>query len=73
MCRLTFQVGDVLPALIRACVARPGPAKCGSAKHHKGLKARLVFCGTRAAYWRRSANRLLNDVGCFFIFFQPQN
>ena len=36
-CRLTFQVGDVLPAQIRACVARPGLAKCGGAKHHKGL------------------------------------
>jgi len=38
-----------LSARIRACVARPGLAKCGGAKHHKGLKARLVFCGTRAA------------------------
>ena len=27
--RITFQVYDVLPARIRACVARPGLAKCG--------------------------------------------
>ena len=46
-CRITFQVGDVLLARIRACVARPGLAKCDGAKHHKGRIARLVFCGTR--------------------------
>jgi len=34
--RLTLQVTDVLPARIRACVARPGLAKCGGAKPHKG-------------------------------------
>jgi len=38
-----------LPARIRACEARPGLAKCGGAKCHKGLKARLAFCGTRTA------------------------
>ena len=50
---------------------RPRLAKCGGAKHHKWLKARLVFCGTRAAERRRSANRLLCEVlaGFYVIFF----
>jgi len=34
--RITLQVTDVLPARIRACEARPGLAKCGGAKPHKG-------------------------------------
>ena len=41
--RLTFQVGDVLPARIRACEARPGPAKCGGAKPCRGLKPEHGF------------------------------
>jgi len=40
---------------IRACVARPATAKCGGAKCHKGLKARLAFCGTRTARIGRRA------------------
>jgi hypothetical protein len=34
---------DVLPARIRACVARPGLAKCGEEKPHKGRKADWGF------------------------------
>jgi len=59
--RITFKVGDVLPARIRACVARPGLAKCGGRKTHKGACADWVFLkpGRRVSAW--SANRLLND------------
>ena len=32
-------------------------------------EARLVFCGTRAAVRRRSANRLLYDVPYFTLYF----
>ena len=42
-CRLTFQVGDVLPARIRACVARPGLAKCGGEKPCRGRKPEHGF------------------------------
>jgi len=34
--RLTFQIYDVLPTRIRAYAARPGLAKCGEIKTHKG-------------------------------------
>jgi hypothetical protein len=47
--RLTFKVYDVLPARISETVGFAGLVKCGGAKCHKGLKARLAFCGTRAA------------------------
>jgi len=46
---ITFEVGDVLPARIRACVARPGLAKCGGRNCHKGAKRRLAIFGTRRA------------------------
>ena len=47
--RLTFKVGDVLPARIRACEARPGLAKCGGRNCHKGAERRLAISGTRRA------------------------
>ena len=40
---ITFQVGDVLPARIRACAARPGLAKCGGAKPCRGRKPEHDF------------------------------
>jgi len=54
-----------LPARIRACEARPGLAKCGGVKPHKGTKCRLRFCGTRAAERRRSSYRMLNAVSAY--------
>jgi len=38
-----------LPARISETAGFAGLAKCGGAKCHKGLKARLAFCGARTA------------------------
>ena len=47
-----------------------GTKKCGSAKHHKGAKRRLVFCGTQAAYWRRSAySPVMCSTGVLYIVY----
>jgi len=61
LCRLTFQVTDVLRLRIRACAARPATAKCGGKKPHKGACADCGFAEPSrlpAAY----SYRLLNDV-----------
>jgi len=59
--RLTFKIGDVLPARIGACEARPGLAKCGGRKPHKGRSPTAVFWNPEGANSARSANRLLSD------------
>jgi len=59
-----------LPAQIRACEARPGLAKCGGTKHHKGRKPDWCFVepeppeqgGEQLPFVRRSNF-------CFYYYF----
>jgi len=51
-----------LPARIRACVARPGLAKCGGAKRHKGRSPTGVLRNPNRPNRAVSSYRLLGEV-----------
>ena len=48
-CRLTFKVGDVLPARISETEGFAGQAKCGGAKCRRGRKPERRFAEPKNA------------------------
>jgi len=58
-----------LPARIRACAARPGLAKCGGAKYHKGRSPTGVLWNPNRPIRAVSIYCLLYAVFAFTLFF----
>ena len=62
LCRITFKIGDVFVARIRACVARPGLQKCGGAKYRRGRSPNGVLRNPKMPNRHFCANRVLCEV-----------
>jgi len=60
--RLTFKVGDVLPARISETAGFAGQAKCGVAKCRRGRSPNGVLRNPKMPYRHFCANRVLGEV-----------
>ena len=67
--RLTFQVTDVLPARIRACVARPGLAKCGGAKYRRGRSPNDILRNPNRRIGGEQLPFVMRSIGVLHILF----